>query len=168
MNYYFDNEEFNQYRVDLPYPAVTIAKPNPHYARIISGAYAGRGSETTAIAQYISHRYFIQDYPAVSVAYKYITFVETIHQELLGKLIKSLGLDPMFFSYETNRYWSGSYPNYQYTINQILQSDIQGEKDAIAHYTRIINRIGDESIQSLLKRIILDEEKHIEVLTGFL
>ncbi len=37
------------YLVDLPYPAVAVANPNPHYARIISDAYAGRGSETTAI-----------------------------------------------------------------------------------------------------------------------
>ena len=161
----FSYDEFNQYRVDLPYPDVVVLKPNTHYARLVSGAYAGRGSETTAITQYISHRYFTSDYPDVFVAYKYIALVETVHQELLGKLIKNLGLKPLFFSYETNHYWNGSYPDYKYTLNKILQSDIQGEKNAIAHYTRLIKQIDDESIRNLFRRIILDEEKHIEVLT---
>jgi bacterioferritin len=155
------------YLVDLPYPAVAVAQPNPRYARIISDAYAGRGSETTAIAQYVSHRYFLQGYPEVYQAYRCIALVETIHHELLGSLIRDLGLSPLLASYETNQYWNGSFPEYATDLNRILESDIRGEQDAIAHYTRMIESIDDPAIQKLLRRIILDEQKHVEVLCGF-
>jgi len=161
----FNCDEFNRYRIDLPYPSTSNVKPNARYGQIISDAYAGQGSETTAIAQYWSHRYFVKNIPDVYVAYKYITIVETTHLELLGNLILTLGVNPLFYSYETSQYWSGYNPDYQLTLNQILQSDIQGEREAIAHYNRIINSIDEKSIQALVRRIILDEEKHIEELT---
>lgn len=94
--------------------------------------------------------------PDVYVAYKYITIVETTHLELLGNLILTLGVNPLFYSYETSQYWSGYNPDYQLTLNQILQSDIQGEREAIAHYNQIINSIDEKSIQALVQRIILD------------
>jgi bacterioferritin len=162
----FNCTEFNRYRVDLPYPSTSNVKPNPGYGQIISDAYAGQGSETTAIAQYWSHRYFVKNLPDVYVAYKYITIVETTHLELLGNLIQALGLNPLFYSYEARQYWSGYYPDYQLELNQILLSDIQGEREAITHYNQIINSIDEKSIQALVRRIILDEEKHIEELTN--
>jgi bacterioferritin len=164
----FSCDEFNQYRVNLPYPATIIEKPDLNYARLVSGIYACKGSESTAIAQYTSHRYFTQQYSAAFTAYKYITIVETVHLELLGNLILDLGCSPLFFSYESKEYWSGSYPDYQYTLKQILESDIQGERGAIAHYTKLISLISNESIQALFRRIILDEERHIEVLSGLI
>lgn len=159
--------ECGAYLVDLPYPAVTPAQPNPDYARIISDGYAGRGSETTAIAQYVSHRYFLQGYPEVYEAYRCIALVETIHHELLGGLIRDLGLCPLLASYETNQYWSGAFPEYATDLDRILESDIRGEQDAIAHYTRMIESIDDVGIQNVFRRIILDEQKHVEILSGF-
>jgi|AGTN01.3.fsa_nt_gi Uncharacterized conserved protein len=161
----FDCELFNRYRVDLPYPDVMVSRVGTGYAAILSGIFAGKGSETTAIAQYASHRFFTLDYPEVFTAYKYIAFVEMIHFELLGSLIKRLGLDPRLYSYEDRRWWSGEDPAYRYAIRAILDSDIEGERDAIAHYTRAIGQIPDEGIRALLRRIIMDEERHIEVLT---
>lgn len=167
MDCIFDCNEFNFYRIDLPYPDVIVKEPDSYYASIISGAYAGRGSESTAIAQYSSHRFFTEEYPDVYNAYKYIAAVEMIHFSLLGSLIKRLGTNPALFSYETNRYWNGDYPEYRYTLNEILKADIEGERGAVAHYTRMTGQINDESIQSLFKRIILDERRHIEILESF-
>jgi bacterioferritin len=167
MHCEFDCDTFNRYRVDLPYPPVRIQSPNQHYARLISGAFGGEGSETTAIAQYGTHRFFLCDYPEIHCAYQYIAAVEMDHFNFLGSLIKALGLNPALFSYETNQYWNGSYPNYQYALKEILESDMEGEKSAIAHYTRLIHQIPEESIQALFARIILDEKKHIEVLSNF-
>ncbi len=164
--FFFDCDVFNRYAVDLPYPQVRICEPNERFATLISGAYAGEGSETTAITQYASHRYFTTDYPDAFVAYKYIAFVEMIHFNLLGTLIKRLGYAPLIGSYETNQYWNGSFPSYQYVLKDILDSDIEGEQAAIAHYTRLISEIDDASFQALFARIILDEKKHIEILNG--
>lgn len=79
-----------------------IDNPNPYYAKLVSGAYAGQGSETTAIAQYMSHRYFVSSFSDAFTAYKYIAFSEVIHQNLLGNLKMHLGLNPLLISYETN------------------------------------------------------------------
>ncbi len=163
----FDCELFNQYRVDAPYPAVVISRANPYEARLISGAYAGRGSETTAIAQYAAHRFFLAEHPDIYTAYQYIAATEMVHFNFLGHLVHALGLNPVLYSYEVNEFWNGANPDYQYTLRQILESDIQGERNAIAHYTRLIGQIGNESIQDLFRRIIMDEQKHVEVLTGF-
>ena len=161
---FFDCNEFNRYHINKAYPDVLISRPNYHYARLVSGAYAGQGSETTAIVQYMSHRYFVENYADVYAAYKYIAFTEVIHQNLLGRLILRLGLNPLLISYETNEFWRGSFPDYQYSLNQILESDIQGELNAIAHYERLIDSIDDKSIQLLFQRIIMDEQRHVEVL----
>lgn len=90
----FDCAEFERYRVDLPYPDVNVGEPNPSYAAILSDILAGRGSETTAIAQYSAHRFFTQDYPAVYTAYKYIAYTEMTHFWMLGRLILQLGVWP--------------------------------------------------------------------------
>lgn len=164
----FDCQLFDRYRVDLPYPSVSELRKNDVYANIISGAYAGKGSETTAIVQYASHRYFTQEYPQIHTAYKYIAFVEMTHFDLLGNLILNLGSNPKLYSYETSCYWNGSYAAYKWTIKSILEADIEGEYAAVAHYTKMIRLIPNESIQTLFRRIILDEERHIEVLSHYL
>ncbi len=167
MPCFFDCDAFSQYSVDLSYPPVPVCEPNERYAALISGAYAGEGSETTAIAQYASHRYFTTDYPDVFTAYKYIAFVKMVHFQLLGSLIMRLGYAPLIGSYESGLYWNGSFPSYQYGLKEILEADIEGEHAAIAHYRRLISQIDNKGFQALFSRIILDEEKHVEVLSGF-
>ncbi len=162
----FDCAEFEKYSANLPYPEVAIAAPNQRYAVIVSGAFGGKGSEATAIAQYGIHRFFLQDCPEALNAYKYIAAVEMIHWDLLGGLIRDLGLPPKFFSYETNAWWNGRFPAYAYTFGDIIKADIAGEREAIAHYNRMIGQIENPGIQALFRRIILDEERHIEVLIG--
>lgn len=161
----FSCEKMSRYSVDLPYPEVIIDCKNIHYARLISGAYAGRGSEMTAITQYTFHNFFTSEYPDVATALKYISIVEMDHLRMLGELIRRLGLIPKYISCETGGYWNGTYPDYHTQIACMLEADIQGEREAIAHYKRLISQIGSESINKLLRRIIMDEEKHIEVLT---
>lgn len=156
------------YLVDLPYPSVNIQRDNSRYASLISGAFAGPGSETTAIAQYAAHNFYTVDYPEIHHAYQCIISVEVLHFELLGALIRDLGCRPKFLTYENCRYWSGSFPVYAYAMISILNADIEGEKAAIEHYTQLIQQIHHAEIQNLFRRIILDEQKHVEVLTNFL
>lgn len=166
MNCFFDCEEFAKYEVNEPYPEVSDIKRNTKYAAIISGAFAGKGSESTAIAQYSTHRFYLPDYPEAYRAYKYIAFVEMRHWYMLGQLILMLGLSPKLASYETNAFWSGGYPEYEYSFDSIIRTDIRGEWGAIEHYQRMIKQIDDPQIQALFRRIIMDEEKHVQILTG--
>lgn len=156
------------YQVNLPYPQVEVQEPNRRYATLISDGYAGRGSEMTTVNQYWVHRYYLEKYPPIYLAYEKIVQVEQIHLQILGKLIYDLGSRPFLQSCVTNHYWSGMFPNYQCTPEAILQSDIQGELDAISHYKLLICQITDDQIQQLFARIILDEQRHIQILTSFL
>lgn len=162
----FDCAVYAQYSLEIPYPNVEPKAPNRRYAQIVSGAFGGKGSEMTAITQYGAHRLLLRERPEAYRAYQYIAYVEMIHWNLLGTLIHRLGMYPTIRSCETGCWWNGSFPAYRQKFAEIIEADIAGEKDAIAHYRRMMERIDDQAIQSLFARIILDEEKHIEILNG--
>ena len=46
----------------------------------------------------------------------------------------------------------------------MLEDDIEAEKEAICQYEMHIKMINDDCVNSVLKRIILDEEYHIMLL----
>ncbi|OQB14365.1 MAG: Ferritin-like domain protein [Firmicutes bacterium ADurb.Bin193] len=167
MVFDFNRDDINNYRACAPYPPARPEKPNRYYAKLISGAFAGKVSEMTAIAQYTVHGFFTDGYPEISVGYRYIAMVENIHLEMLSMLIADLGLKPILASYEANQFWNGSFPVYAYDIREILRADLRGERAAIAHYKKLITQIDDRHIKELLARIIQDEEKHIEILTSY-
>ncbi|MEM5768416.1 MAG: ferritin family protein [Bacillota bacterium] len=160
--------EESKYRLDLPYPAVTLQPSDCRYAKMISGAYAGKGSETTAISQYRVHALYLRELPDVLAAYRGIAASEVIHQELLGGLIKDLCCAPTLRSGETGQFWSGNFPNYRCELIPIFEADAQGERDAIAHYTRMIDCVSNDSIKALFRRIILDEELHLKILLSLI
>jgi bacterioferritin len=168
MNRYYDYDNSSTFFVDMPYPQVTIREKNTAYAILLSGTFAGPGSESTAIAQYTAHNFYTMGYPEIANAYRNIISVEVHHLNLLGNMIRDLGVHPRFMTYETGAYWSGNYPAYACDIKRILNLDIQGEMDAAEHYKRLIRQIEHQDIQNLLQRIVLDEEKHIQILTSFL
>lgn len=168
MNRYYDYENNSAFFVDMPYPQVAILEKDTACAILLSGAFAGPGSESTAIAQYTAHNFYTMGYPEIANAYRSIISVEMLHLDLLGNMIRDLGIHPRFMTYETGAYWSGNYPAYACDIKRILNSDIQGENDAAEHYKSLVRQIDHPDIQNVLQRIILDEEKHIQILTSFL
>lgn len=161
-------EDCGKYLVDSPYPEVGPLAYNFEYAALVSDAFAGAGSEATALAQYTAHNFHTLEYPQLHFAYECIASVELTHLKLLGGLLLKLGLPPKFISYESSAYWSGEFPEYAYQLRPILLADIEGEKAAIAHYLRLIRQIDCPEIQALFRRIILDEREHLKTLYGFL
>ena len=53
-------------------------------------------------------------------------------------------------------------------VRQMMQNNIAGEQEAIRQYRKQIQIIQDCHIQEILKRIILDEELHIELFKKYL
>jgi bacterioferritin len=166
LDCYFNCEEFNEFRVDKPYPLVDIKQPNSFYARMLMPAYSGRTSEMTSTMQYIFHKFYLNEHPDILNAYNYIALVEYTHRNILGNIIHELGVKPIFAV--DSQYWSGEFPNYATNLVDILETDIQTEIEAIAEYERIIKNLDDESINNMLRRIILDEQVHMDILTKFL
>ncbi|WRS28160.1 ferritin family protein [Oscillospiraceae bacterium MB08-C2-2] len=158
----------DQYILDEPYPKVILQPSDRKYACMLSDIYAGKGSETTAIAQYRVHVHYLTDLPQIHKAYEGIAGAEMIHQDLLGNLICEMGASPILLSGVTNCYWNGIFPDYQCRLPAILESDAQGERNAIAHYTRIANCVTNTSLQALIYRIIQDEQLHLKFLLSLL
>lgn len=161
-------QDCGRYLVDAPYPEVGKLAHNFEYAALVSDAFAGAGSEATALSQYVAHNFYTLEHPELHFAYECIASVEFLHLKLLGGLVLKLGQAPKFMSYVSNEYWSGEFPVYAYQIHPILLADLEGEKAAIAHYLRLIRQINCPEMQALFRRIILDERKHVETINEFL
>lgn len=164
MDCNLNSEALSKYRIDLPYPPVAVQRPNSVYAKIVSSAYGGKGSELSSVAQYICHSYYLGNYPDVALVVRSIAAVEMTHLQMLGQLILCLGCHPVFASYENNTFWNGTFPDYSRNIDKILQADIKQERETIARYRKMLLQIQDEQVGRLLRRLIIDEEHHLNLL----
>lgn len=96
---------------------------------------------------------------------KEVAIVEMHHHEMLGKAIYALGGYPVMGA---RTWWNGSFANYTLDPRKYLLENIRGEKNAIVNYERTILNLTDESVKTLLARIIIDEEIHIKVFKDLL
>ncbi len=155
-------------KLDIPYPEVKVEKENLEYAEILSEDYAGLKSETTAIFLY-SYQNFekFKENKEFAKIIEEISVVEMRHLEMLGKTIKLLGKNPTFETCETLCrncvMWNAGTLKYQNNLKDMLKQDIEGEKNAITTYKLHRDIIDDKYIKEMLSRIILDEEKHLEI-----
>lgn len=147
------------YKSNLPYPDIKVEKENIEYAELLSYPYAGLVSEDTATHLYM-YQSFILDGEISNILEK-IAIVEMHHLELLAKTIKLLGLNP---EYKVNDiYWNANYVNYNNNLKDILKINIEAETLAIKNYKNLIKVIDDKYVKELLRRIIIDEEIHLQI-----
>lgn len=154
--------------IDKPYTKVGDIKKNPHYARLLLNAYGGMVSELTGILTYRYQHLIIEStHECIARALSKISIQEMHHLELLGDTIIALGGDPMYMN-RMGQPWTSQYVNYSKGIRKMLIDDINTERMGIADYENLIKLIPEPLVQNLLKRIIEDEECHIEALTAML
>lgn len=155
-------------KLDIPYPEIRVEEKNPYYADLLSQDYAGKISETTASLLY-SYQHFIKfdENKEFSDIIEQISIVEMIHMEILGKLIKLLGKDPIYKTCEAMRgdcvMWDAKNINYDTDLKEMLRIDIASENAAIKNYEQHKKLIEDKYIKDILTRIILDEKRHLEI-----
>ena len=154
--------------VELPYPKVELNCKNMYWAKLLQEDYAGAVSELTAITQYIyGDTVLAEKYKEISNTLICIAIAEMKHLDMLADTIFMLGGNPKFLVHDCKKpkNWTPDYINYQMSMCNILLTNIQAEKSAIAQYKIHICKIDNEQIRELLTRIIMDEELHIEVLS---
>lgn len=159
----------NDCMLNLPYPKIDIKEKNLKYAKIILENYAGCVSELTAITQYLYHKLKLsKSYPEISKILLKISMVEMHHLDILGEMVEALGGDPGYWINKKNKhhYWNAKFVDYCKSPASMIKADIEGEKKAIKQYECSIKLIDNENINSILRRIILDEEFHIKILSG--
>ena len=160
-----------KYRVELPYPSVAEIQRNPEIAKLIMHAYAGEVSEDTAIHQYLFQSVILQEKnPEVSKILEQISEVEMRHFRLLAEMIRNLGVYPIYLDpvVDQHEFWSGKYVSYETELRPMLEEDLEAERKAIEQYNTLIHVISDETVQMVLKRIVLDERMHLEIFTKLL
>ena len=154
------------YSVNLPYPKVNVKDKNSKYIDLILLNFSSSISEFSAITQYTYHEIsYIYKNPEVSKILNGISIVEMYHLKLLGEILIQLRAEPGYWiDNKKKNYWSSKLLDYDISsLKHILEIDINSEKEAIKQYKETISKISDENINDILKRIILDEEIHIQL-----
>ncbi|WP_027090392.1 ferritin-like domain-containing protein [Thomasclavelia saccharogumia] len=154
-------------KIDRPYPKVAIEAPNETYGLMILDNVGGMNSKISAISQYIyDHAITSKEFLELKQIFLDISLVEIHHLNIFMELALKLEMDPRWWTCLNDQccYWSPSYLNYPQQIDEILQTAIDNEYQAINKYMYQIKIIKDPFIVAILKRIIEDEELHIKIL----
>lgn len=155
--------------VDLPYPPTQVRERNTQYADLLTVDYCGSVSELSAILQYINNENRMSAERCSLVrSILGIAMAEMIHLQKLAELIHLLGGYVCFEAKRPDGMWSPSCLTLPDLIPQMLQADIEAERDAIRQYRMHINAIRDDCVNTVLRRIIQDEEYHIMILQSLL
>lgn len=160
-----NQEHFDHFSSDLPYPPVCADELNCLYAREMLSNIGGSNSEMSAVSLYFYNNLITAEYPEVSMIFHKISIVEMHHMEIFGTLARQLGENPRLWAARGNRkiYWTPAYNKYPMHIHDLLCNALEGEEAAIAKYRRQLKCICNENIQENLKRIIVDEELHVSI-----
>lgn len=147
-------------------PPIRIERKNPEYARLLLTDYTGKHGELTASAQYFYqsiitgpiHKQLAKDLKRISIS-------EMHHMERLGKLIVLLGGNPLLRTCSLGgcSFWEGSAISPTRDAEDFLEENIRGERTAILNYQQRLRQIQDRYIQTVLERIIQEEETHIAI-----
>lgn len=154
--------------VGLPYPPVQVEGPNPVYACEMLSNIGDVVSEMSDVARYFYISVVARDqYSAIAVCFHHISIVEMHHLDIFAELAYELGADPRLWSGRNRKcWWSPSYIKYPKDIRGLIAESIEAEKAAIEKYSRQARTIQDPNIVAILNRIILDEERHIQIFTN--
>ena len=153
---------------DLPYPPIQVCGKNQAYANLLSVDHCGSVSELSAVTQYINseNRLSLRNCPVAKTLLG-IAVAEMMHLQKLGQLICLLGGKVDFIARPYNgrpRMWTPEYLTIPEHVGKMLQADIAAEKDAISQYQMHIKMIDDDCVNTVLRRIIQDEEYHVMLL----
>ncbi|MDO4167383.1 MAG: ferritin family protein [Eubacteriales bacterium] len=154
--------------MDLPYPPTQVREKNPMHANLLSMDYCGSVSEMSAVTQYINNENRLScEKCSLAKTILGIAMAEMIHLQKLGELIFLLGGSIDFIARQNNgrrRMWTPEYLVIPTDASKMLIADIESEKSAIQQYRMHIKMIQDDQVNSVLARIIQDEEYHIMLL----
>ena len=158
--------------LDLRYPPIQVQCRNQEYAALLGMDYCGQVSELSAVTQYINNenRLCLTDCRLAGTLLG-IAMAEMMHLQKLGELIQLLGGEVSFAVTQPGGRrvnWTPEYLALSRDPRGMLCADIEAEQDAVSQYKAHIRKIGDESVNAVLRRIIRDEEYHIMLLQGLM
>ena len=158
-----------KYYVDLPYPPIDHLNVNVKYAQMMLSNLSGLHYEMNAVSLYFYNSIISND-ENIKEAMKHICKVEMKHLEIFAKMCYLLGADPRLWDCQNDSldYWSPGYNIYPRQTCSMLENAIIQEQNTISIYSHQIDIIDEPIICNMLKRIILDEQLHVEIFQDLL
>lgn len=153
-------------RLPQPYPDARAAAPNPAYAQMLLDNFGGGNSEMTAVASYLYANLALGEaQPEIARVFLQISEVEMVHLRLFGILAQQLGAEPRLWSRPCGMpvYWTPGYLTYPRGLPELLEAAVESELAAIAKYEMQAKTIRDAGVAAMLRRVILDEQRHVEI-----
>lgn len=158
--------------VDAPYPELTTLTCDPVSVRILSAAYATSTGELNATLQYVYHAFCFaaEGDKERAQGLKSIAIAEMHHLDLLGEALIRLGAPPVYSCCPPAKYnfYSTKFVAYSRTLRNMIEDDIMGEKYAIYCYERMLPRLKNNTLRTLICRILEDEQLHLDYLKSCL
>jgi bacterioferritin len=166
--------DLSAFNADYPYPDVKPEAKNAAYAREMLANCSDSTSEMTSYALYMYDWIITQENGTLSQAFGQVKDVERKHLEIFGNLAFQLGADPRLWAAvatpQTRRmcYWNPARINYAYNQKILLQNALALERATVTKYERQTREIRDDAILLVLRRILLDEQLHVELFRSLL
>ena len=158
--------------VNKEFPTVEGICPDAYSLAVISPAYASSTGELNAILQYLYHFFNFKHRGLDEYAetLEGIAIAEMLHLKILGETITALGAQPIFCQNPSTAYnfYSTKFVCYSRNLVNMIEDDIMDEKHAIRQYSRMLARLKNEQVKSIVSRILEDEKLHLETLKEIL
>lgn len=153
------------YQVNVPYPPIQVDGPNRIYANEMLSNIADVVSEMSDVSRYFYNAVVMEEeFDTFATCFHHISIVEMHHLNTFAKLAMMLGADPrLWCGWKRKYYWSPSYITYPCETRELIADSIKAEEAAINKYSQQANNILDSNIVAILNRIILDEERHLQI-----
>lgn len=151
---------------EVPFPDLTCITADASSVGIIAPAYASECGELNAMLQYQYHRIqlFQQGYADFAERVSLIAEQETRHLNILGNMLYRLGTAPVYVAYPPYpaNFYATRCISYAHAPQKIFVDDIAAEQSAIGAYKSMLNRLTNECVAAVIKRILMDEKAHLE------
>lgn len=157
------NLENIQVRINKPYPEIEDATDDKMTVGILKNLATSRASELSAILQYqydATLTHFTDD--EIAKIIDEISVVEMSHLSMLMEAIVMFGGLPKYEDSQGNIFATTGLM-YPVKLKDMLMQNIEMEKGAIRDYREATIRVRNESLKKLFERIIMDEERHLEI-----
>ena len=156
-----------KYCSDAAYPLVVVEEENEELGILLLDCYASSISELSAVTLYNYLNIVLDEqFNDIKEVYRGITIVELHHLNIIGDLIKKLGVMPRYYYKKDNKIemWSGSNIPNNFEVLETLNIAVMQEKDMIKKYEALIEKVTCPQIVMVIQRIIEDEKIHEQLL----
>jgi bacterioferritin len=166
--------DLSSFTADYPYPKITLANKDPEIAQMMLNNCADNTSEMSSVALYFYDQIVTENEPNVSKAFKDIMETEWKHLTLFADLAFQAGADPRLWTVivsGTQRrldYWNPSRLPYSQDKKTLLNNALALERASIEKYENQTRTIKNETLMLVMRRVLLDEQLHIEMFRALL